>query len=335
MVYRATSLTCELGTFPATDDLVFYTPNSKLVLLVIVIRSLVPLLAFIVVCISFVISVVLIMCRRRRTTNRRHVRNMHQHAAITVIIVILTYIICNIPFLVMNGNVVDVVQMNVMLDSADEEMTVVEYRALLLKKVLERVPEGFLVNIMVVVRVMSASINSAVNPAVYYFRMSRYRNFVTDVTARIMDFLGFPPNEEDAAANNNDNDLVINNLVVLPIEINREPDDAVANNNDEVFANNIVNDPLILNAENAMLPMTEIVIVHHQANRSLLSITHPEADHSNSRPQSPVRPDPEAKHSNSRSQSPVRRRLPLYIYSTPPSRSPPLPLRLSSRKTSM
>jgi hypothetical protein len=278
--------------------------NLSSMALVTVLKNLIPVLIFFTIIGSFLLSLVLIYIQTRRMSHCSRVNKIHRHATVTVVIVITVYIACNIPLLVLTGFAI---QAKARIDSKlTEETNMLEYQRLVLSDVvLKYIPGCVAPYVPFIVRIASVSLNSAINPFVYFFRMSNYKRYVTEMTRRILHFVGFSGNNRP---NNNNDDAFANNID--EVFANHNNDSSISNPNDNPLNNN-------LNDENVVIPMMEIVIVHHDHQ---LSIPHPESEHSSPRPQSPV-----------------RRRLPLYIYSTPPSRSPPLPLRLasSSRRTSM
>ena len=132
--------------------------------------GIIPGLAFLVIASSFITSLVLISKNVARS-NRGGSARMHRHATVTVIIVILVYAACNIPVFVISAQLL---RKKEKMDARSTSPLDAEQYGMSLSKL-------FMGKYMfLIMKVLSVSVNSAVNPVVYFFRMSRFRCYVME-----------------------------------------------------------------------------------------------------------------------------------------------------------
>ena len=276
MQYRPLYLGCGLSVSPSgprTSFLKHANPHASYtaMILVMLLTNTSLLLTFVTICCSFVISLVT-LCKqsaRRPASNRR---NHQRYATVTVIIVILVYIFCNIPLLLTNFILA---RRKIKLDSKlPDKVDVQEYRELVISEVLHNFQDGFLGHyILFMVGGLSVGLNSMINPFVYLCRMSRYRRFVMGAVGRMFLFIGFTTNsnhdntaDHNNDANMNDHDANNDSSIDANNDANIEPniDANIYINND---ANNDANNDVNIDAN--MMPM-ERLVAHRPDPQSLV-----------------------------------------------------------------
>ena len=119
--------------------------------------------------VSFVLSMVYLKRANVNAENTGSSSEEYKRASVTVILVTFLYLICNFPIFLYFGYLLFVAHE---IDSLDSEITFEEYDCLYYRTYFDKYYA------MLVVTAVLPAINSALNPAVYFWRMLPFRRFV-------------------------------------------------------------------------------------------------------------------------------------------------------------
>ena len=130
---------------------------------------------FNIVSISFVMSLLKLKKTSQVTTRVGGKADKQREAAKTVVIVTFIYIICNVPIIILGMYIL----IDMIKNPAEENTTVADIRARYFTQIFGE--NNVLMNqyVWVVVYKISVSLNSLINPFVYYFRIDGIRMFVS------------------------------------------------------------------------------------------------------------------------------------------------------------
>ena len=135
---------------------------------------------FNVVTISFVMSLLQLKRSSQAATRVGGKTNKQREAAKTVVIVTFLYILCNVPFMmVMMYVLVDVIK-----NPAEEDTTVGDIRTRYFEHIFGATNVAMNQYVCLLANKVFVSLNSAMNPVVYYFRIDGFRRFVSRVWSR-------------------------------------------------------------------------------------------------------------------------------------------------------
>ena len=135
---------------------------------------------FNVVTISFVLSLVNLRRSSKAATRIGGKAKKQREAAVTVVIVTFLYILCNVPFMmVMMYVLVDVIK-----NPAKEHTTVADIRVRYFTHIFGDSNMWMNFYVCLIANKIFVSLNSVMNPVVYYFRIDGFRKFMSKIWNR-------------------------------------------------------------------------------------------------------------------------------------------------------
>ena len=174
--YNPNYIECSFNSFSMQNDSRPVSIGDQVgAIVVVTMYNSIASSVFNIVSISFVMSLVKLRKTSQVATRLGGKADKQREAAKTVAIVTFVYILCNVPFmLVMMYVLIDVIK-----NPAEENTTVADIRARYFTQIFGQ--NNTLMNqyVCILANKIAVSLNSLMNPFVYYFRIDGFRKFVS------------------------------------------------------------------------------------------------------------------------------------------------------------